>query len=101
MGISQTKGGKKGKTATQVNQVVAGLGEALQEMCVGDRFEVYVPTELAYGTRADKEDKYGQRPFSLKKGPSQPPGYSPLVIDVRLLSVKDKGKPCVRGGGEL
>jgi FKBP-type peptidyl-prolyl cis-trans isomerase len=34
-----------------VDQVIAGWTEALQKMKVGDKWEVYIPGDLAYGLR--------------------------------------------------
>lgn len=43
---------KRGKPATfGVNKVISGWTEALQLMPVGSRWEVYVPGNLAYGSR--------------------------------------------------
>ncbi len=35
----------------QVNQVIAGWTEALQLMVPGDKWELYIPSQLAYGNR--------------------------------------------------
>ena len=41
---------KRGTPATfGVNQVIAGWTEALQLMKEGDQWELYIPSELAYG----------------------------------------------------
>lgn len=42
----------RGQPATfGVTQVIAGWTEALQLMTVGDHWELYIPSELAYGSR--------------------------------------------------
>lgn len=43
---------KRGSPASlQVNMVIPGWTEALQKMKVGDKWELYIPSELAYGPR--------------------------------------------------
>ena len=77
---------KRGQTAVfPVNGVIAGWTEALQLMKVGDKCQLFVPPELAYGER-------GAGPI----GPN-----STLIFDVELVSIKadaggestGKGKP--------
>ncbi|HZZ27714.1 MAG TPA: FKBP-type peptidyl-prolyl cis-trans isomerase [Pirellulales bacterium] len=64
----------RGKPATfPVNGVIKGWTEALQLMKVGDKWQLFVPSELAYGER-------GRMP---KIAPN-----SVLVFDVELLDVK-------------
>lgn len=55
-----------------VNGVIAGWTEALQLMPVGSKWRLYIPHELAYGTRG--------------AGDSIPP-YSALVFEVELLEI--------------
>lgn len=38
-------------TSFPVNRVIPGWTEALQKMKVGDRWQLYIPSELAYGAR--------------------------------------------------
>ena len=57
--------------AFRLNQVIEGWQMALQQMQVGDRWEIYIPYELGYGTRTS--------------GPI--PGFSTLIFDVELLSI--------------
>ena len=56
-----------------VNGVIKGWAEALKLMPVGSKWEIYVPSELAYG-----DEGYGD---------DIPPG-STLVFDLELLSIK-------------
>ena len=55
-----------------VNGFVPGWIEALQLMQVGDKFELYVPQELAYGGR--------------QQGPTIKP-YSMLIFEMELLEI--------------
>jgi FKBP-type peptidyl-prolyl cis-trans isomerase FklB len=67
---------KRGEPATfPVNGVIKGWTEALQMMKVGSKWELYVPSNLAYGPRGA-----GQ-----VIGPN-----STLVFEVELLSIGDK-----------
>ncbi len=56
----------------RVNQVIAGWTEALGMMPVGSKWELYIPQELAYGSR-------GQRNI---------PPYSTLIFEVELLEIE-------------
>lgn len=58
--------------------VIPGWTEALQLMSVGDKFELYIPSELAYGAG-------GAGP---KIGP-----HSALIFEVELLEIKDSEQP--------
>ena len=55
--------------AFRLNQVIEGWQEALRRMHVGDRWMIYIPYTLGYGTRTS--------------GPI--PGYSTLLFEVELL----------------
>lgn len=52
--------------------LVEGWKTVLQQMVVGDRWEIYIPQELGYGT-------FGQ---------SDIPGYSTLIFDVTLAGIE-------------
>jgi FKBP-type peptidyl-prolyl cis-trans isomerase FklB len=56
-----------------VNGVIPGWQEALQLMKVGDKWQLFVPSELAYGERG----------AGGKIGPN-----STLIFEVELLEVK-------------
>jgi len=67
----------RGQPATfGVGQVIAGWTEALQLMVVGDEWEVYIPSDLAYGARGAGKDI----------GPN-----SALVFKVELLEIVGSG----------
>ncbi len=55
-----------------VNRVIAGWTEALQMMHVGDKWQLFIPADLAYGDRAP--------------GPPIQPG-STLLFDIELLDI--------------
>lgn len=57
--------------------VISGWGVALQHMVVGDKYEVWIPQQLAYGAN----------------GSGTIPGYSTLIFEIELVSVdKQAGK---------
>jgi len=67
---------KRGQPATfPVSQVIKGWTEALQLMPVGSKWQLFIPSELAYGAKA--------------AGPDISPN-STLVFEVELLSIKPK-----------
>jgi FKBP-type peptidyl-prolyl cis-trans isomerase FklB len=63
----------------QVNGVIKGWTEALQLMPVGSKWQLFIPSDLAYGDRgADPRSGIG-------------PGAT-LIFEVELLSIQDKAK---------
>jgi FKBP-type peptidyl-prolyl cis-trans isomerase FklB len=72
---------KRGKPETlAVNRVIKGWTEALQLMPVGSKWELYIPSNLAYGERG--------------AGPNGPIGpNAALVFQVELLSIQPKPAP--------
>ena len=67
---------KRGEPATfPVGQVIKGWTEALQLMPVGSKWQLFVPSELAYGERSP----------GAEIGPN-----STLIFDIELLSIQDK-----------
>jgi FKBP-type peptidyl-prolyl cis-trans isomerase FklB len=57
-----------------VNRVIAGWTEVLQLMKVGDKWQVFIPTELAYGARP--------RPGIIKP-------FDALIFDMELVKIAD------------
>lgn len=65
---------KRGQPASfGVHQVISGWTEAMQLMHAGDKWRLYIPSELGYGARG--------------AGGSIPP-HSALVFDVELISFR-------------
>ena len=63
---------RKEPTTFRANQVIKGWTEALTMMPVGSKWELYIPQELAYGSR----DQGQIKPFST------------LIFEVELLSIE-------------
>ncbi len=77
----------RGSPATfKPTQVIKGWTEALQLMREGDKWEVYIPYELAYGARG--------RPPTI-------PAFSPLVFEMELVKVRGTGRPAVKATEDL
>jgi FKBP-type peptidyl-prolyl cis-trans isomerase FklB len=74
---------KRGQPATfPVNGVIKGWTEALQLMKVGSKYQVFVPSSLAYGERS----------VSPEIGPN-----ATLIFDVELLDAKPPATPAPAG----
>ena len=71
-------------TAAQfaVSDVVDGFSTALQNMRIGDHWKVYIPYNLGYGTKDNKDKTTGSVIV---------PAYSTLVFDVTLVSYHRAG----------
>ena len=66
---------ERGKPSSfQVSKLIRGLSEAVQLMQVGDKWEIYVPSELAYGKRSPRH---------------RIPPNSALIFELELLGVKN------------
>ena len=57
--------------AMRLSDLIEGWVIALQQMCVGDKWEVYIPSELGYG-------KFSQPGI---------PGNSALIFEIELCSI--------------
>ena len=69
---------KRGQPATfPVTGVIKGWTEALQLMPVGSKWQLFIPSDLAYGDRG--------------AGADIGPGAT-LVFEVELMSIEDKSK---------
>lgn len=74
---------KRGQPATfGVNQVIRGWTEALQLMPVGSKWQIFIPSALAYGPR----------------GPSPIGPNSALVFEVELVAIQPKTPPAPAPG---
>lgn len=57
--------------AFRLNELIEGWIIALQHMCIGDKWEIYIPSELGYS-------KYSQPGI---------PAYSTLIFELELCSI--------------
>merc|ERR1712007_144556 len=70
---------KRGQPTTFApNQVIKGWTEAMQLMVEGDKWEMYIPSELAYGDRG---------------AGGVIPGKAALIFEMELIKVKGKQVP--------
>ena len=68
-------------TSFAPNQVIAGWTEAMQLMVKGDKWEMYIPSELGYGDRGS---------------PPKIPGGAPLVFTMEILEINGATTPAAR-----
>mmetsp|Transcript_37416 Transcript_37416/g.105609 ORF Transcript_37416/g.105609 Transcript_37416/m.105609 type:complete len:165 (+) Transcript_37416:138-632(+) len=69
----------RGKPTTFApNQVIKGWTEAMQMMVEGDKWEMYIPSDLAYGDRGR---------------PPQIPGGDALIFTMEIIKIKGKKVP--------
>ena len=59
-----------------VSNIIDGFSTALQHMHIGDRWEVYIPQQLGYGSKDD----------------SAVPAYSTLRFDITLMAYYRAGQ---------
>ncbi|MGA7559691.1 MAG: FKBP-type peptidyl-prolyl cis-trans isomerase [Terriglobales bacterium] len=69
---------KRGPATFEVGRVIKGWTEALQLMPVGSKWQIFIPSSLAYGERG--EPRGGIEPNET------------LIFDVELISIVDKSK---------
>lgn len=62
------------EVTTTYGSVISGWTVALQHMVEGDKYEVWIPQELAYGA----------------SGSGSIPGYSTLIFEIELVSVDEQ-----------
>merc|ERR1711998_632176 len=67
-------------TSFAPNQVIKGWTEAMQLMVEGDKWEMYIPSDLAYGERGS---------------PPKIPGGSALVFRMEIIKIKGDRKPAM------
>jgi FKBP-type peptidyl-prolyl cis-trans isomerase FklB len=70
---------KRGEpTAFAPNQVIKGWTEAMQLMVEGEKWEMYIPFELAYGKRGS---------------PPKIPGEACLIFEMEIIKIRGKKVP--------
>merc|ERR1712216_187143 len=70
---------KRGEPTTFApNQVIKGWTEAMQLMVQGDKWEMYIPYEMAYGTSGSPPDI---------------PGYACLIFVMEIIKIKGETVP--------
>lgn len=62
------------EVSTTYGSVISGWTVALQHMVEGDKYEIWIPQELAYGA----------------SGSGDIPGYSTLIFEIELVSVDEQ-----------
>merc|ERR1712124_150764 len=67
-------------TSFAPNQVIKGWTEAMQLMVEGDKFELYIPSDLAYGESGS---------------PPKIPGGSALIFRMEILKIKGNKVPAI------
>merc|ERR1712066_611766 len=67
-------------TSFAPNQVIKGWTEAMQLMVEGDKWEMYIPSELGYGDSGS---------------PPKIPGGSVLAFTMEIMKIKGDGVPAV------
>eukprot|EP00549_Striatella_unipunctata_P026144 CAMPEP_0118688862 /NCGR_PEP_ID=MMETSP0800-20121206/9154_1 /TAXON_ID=210618 ORGANISM="Striatella unipunctata, Strain CCMP2910" /NCGR_SAMPLE_ID=MMETSP0800 /ASSEMBLY_ACC=CAM_ASM_000638 /LENGTH=176 /DNA_ID=CAMNT_0006586165 /DNA_START=220 /DNA_END=748 /DNA_ORIENTATION=+ len=72
---------KRGQpTGFAPNQVIPGWTEAMQLMVEGDKWELYIPSELAYGERGAGSDI---------------PGGATLIFQMEIVEIQGEGVPAL------
>mmetsp|Transcript_45741 Transcript_45741/g.115125 ORF Transcript_45741/g.115125 Transcript_45741/m.115125 type:complete len:227 (-) Transcript_45741:146-826(-) len=73
---------KRGSPTTFApNQVIKGWTEAMQLMVEGDKWELYIPSDLAYGDRGS---------------PPKIGGGDALIFTIEILKIKGEKRPAIR-----
>merc|ERR1711939_500423 len=73
---------KRGEPTTFApNQVIKGWTEAMQLMVEGDKWEMYIPSDMAYGESGS---------------PPKIPGGSALIFRMEIIKIKGDKKPAIK-----
>ena len=75
---TSSEAARNSPTLRKVDSNGKGVQEALQLMREGDKWELYIPYELAYGSLGNM---------------GRIPGFAPVIYNVELTAVVGKGKP--------